>query len=330
MNLRVATVAALAALILQAQDVHPQPQVPRQEQLATAPVPALLPLSGQILLAEIIFRRDGTFAVGRVHRRPGKHVPSAASSAQDFYVQMVSYDGQPVGSKVYFSPPSMTNLIEGAHDSNGYSPGEVEELFERTIAVALPVYVQARTLAIYSTEGTLRAGKALEGVLELCGNGRCDAGENGVSCPRDCPASGHDLHCNQAADGVCDPDCVAQSPGNDISRLDSADCSVPEPGPSCNGEPFCHAEQMVICYYDSQVDSQGVPFRKIFQRVAECPPEFPCADGYCGGAIDVIKGYTCRENRDCVVNGVQYVCHCRECKRAGTVFEMCCPNPTED
>lgn len=317
--------------------VHAQPQRMPDATNALAYVDStdrrpgkLAPIANEILLAEIAYRRDGTYSIGRVHRRRGKFAPSAAGQESAFYVQMARADGQPIGQRVYFTPPSLTEVLEGHSTGSAHTEGEVKEKFSATIAVALPVYAAARSIAVYDTTSSLRAAAPLESLYNLCGNHTCDASENGLSCPADCPASGHDRYCNPSTDGVCDPDCVALSPENDLGRLDPDDCAVPDPAPRCDGMPFCHANQMVICYYDKQIDPQGLPVQKLFQRVTECPPEFPCEDGYCGGAIDTIKGYTCRDNRDCLVNGVQFACHCRQCKRIGSFPPNCCPNQAEE
>ncbi len=39
-------------------------------------------------------------------------------------------------------------------------------------------------------------------------DGLCQAGENSISCPQDCPPGGKDNWCERKDDGICDPDCL--------------------------------------------------------------------------------------------------------------------------
>lgn len=45
----------------------------------------------------------------------------------------------------------------------------------------------------------------------ICGDGRCVLGENHNNCPQDCPSGSFDRYCDGIADGLCDPDCIAET-----------------------------------------------------------------------------------------------------------------------
>ncbi len=63
-------------------------------------------------------------------------------------------------------------------------------------------------------------------------NGLCDASENQLSCPQDCPSGSPDRYCDGAQDAVCDPDC---------GRNQDPDCQ-------CNNNGLCDgSEDSLIC-----------------------------------------------------------------------------------
>lgn len=42
-------------------------------------------------------------------------------------------------------------------------------------------------------------------------NGRCEEGEDYLSCPLDCRSGGKDDFCDRMEDGICDPDCISSA-----------------------------------------------------------------------------------------------------------------------
>jgi putative hemolysin len=45
----------------------------------------------------------------------------------------------------------------------------------------------------------------------ICGDSHCGFPENYANCPQDCQSGGMDQYCDGIADGICDPDCVAEN-----------------------------------------------------------------------------------------------------------------------
>jgi hypothetical protein len=75
------------------------------------------------------------------------------------------------------------------------------------------VGIIAFTAALLTDEYGNQAESAMTSIRVSCiPNGVCDAGENTIFCPEDCPSGGSDGFCDGFPDGKTDPDCL---PGAD-------------------------------------------------------------------------------------------------------------------
>lgn len=72
----------------------------------------------------------------------------------------------------------------------------------------------------------------------ICGNEKCEKGENFANCPEDCKSGSKDGYCDGVEDGICDPDCKIEF---------DADCKAVKCGDKiCNfeqGENFLNCPQ---------------------------------------------------------------------------------------
>ena len=98
--------------------------------------------------------------------------------------------------------------------------------------------------------------------LDFCNqNGRCEPGENYLSCSYDCPLNQSDGICLKEADGVCDPDCLkgvdpdckhikkskTEFCGNHICDSTETYFSCPSDCPSGSDDGYCDKQRDGIC-----------------------------------------------------------------------------------
>lgn len=109
-------------------------------------------------------------------------------------------------------------------------------------------------LRVTDSEGNSRTDYVEIRVVERCGNGICDSGENYGNCPRDCPSGLGDNYCDKIKEGRCDPDC---------SRTEDLDCickvngicemgienylNCPRDCPSGLRDSYCDKEEDGVC-----------------------------------------------------------------------------------
>ncbi len=89
----------------------------------------------------------------------------------------------------------------------------------------LPFIKEAEFVSIEGSEGEI----ARFNLSQLCNSDKsCQATENYLSCPEDCPLNEKDNYCLPLSDKICDPDC--------IKGIDP-DCSIAKPSQTPTPEP---------------------------------------------------------------------------------------------
>ncbi|MBU1239157.1 hypothetical protein KKF84_17305 [Myxococcota bacterium] len=135
-------------------------------------------------------------------------------------------------------------------------------------------------------------------VPSSCGNGTCDAGEDGLSCPGDCLPTGWTCYAGFYGDGDCDCGCgVLDSDCADSADTSCVYCDACSPTTTC--EAVVNDTQNWLCEVpavcgdgtcDAGEDSTSCP--------ADCPVVPVCGDGTCDAGED---STSCPE--DCVPTG---------------------------
>ncbi len=193
-----------------------------------------------------------------------------------------------------------------------YAPNAVSASFEQTIS-GFPVPI-------------VLAQRSLYDVADLCGDGLCQKAENAEFCLQDCFASSIDGLCQNEinsqgiSDGICDPDCLNMAPDTAPFILDSDCVPASLSNLPCDGSTGCYSNSVFSCYFDKLMQKHYI--RKF---VCDFKTGERCSNGVCTEGLNIINNYICKANRDCIVNGAQWVCSCGKCRKPGTFSEgRCC------
>jgi hypothetical protein len=262
----------------------------------------------KIMLLELEYN-GGEFDVKKALVRPGDFQQPSIDSK--YALRLFNIRGDPVSAvaEIPFNLPGEI-IVEG--NPNQGIPSITMPGWSGKFVVIAPYDPQVFSLKLLETKSDgrtiQRASQTLTHIANQCGDGTCQEFENAKSCASDCPVSGSDKHCNNETDGVCDTDCISISPSLEPFLLDSQDCTPPDiTSLLCDGSTVCYNGNVFGCFYDASMS------KKIW-RLATCNEGGAiCADGVCVLPFDKIKGYVCRSDNDCVVNGVQWKCECYEC-----------------
>jgi len=87
------------------------------------------------------------------------------------------------------------------------SPNSIKEIVYKIKPLSLGAYIIKSTEVADTSDSKIFMSNPASFDVKCSPNNQCDAEENSVNCPEDCPAGADDGICNYKADGFCDPDC---------------------------------------------------------------------------------------------------------------------------
>ncbi|MBI2649688.1 hypothetical protein HYX04_00060 [Candidatus Woesearchaeota archaeon] len=112
-----------------------------------------------------------------------------------FLVKTVSFDNSDI-QKIYYNLSVNKNYI-----------------------IYVPYSQNAARVEVYNLKNSKVMDIDVSSFSDTCGNSICEWHESYESCTKDCPSGSKDDFCDEAKDGVCDPDCTAKA---------DADCEILE------------------------------------------------------------------------------------------------------
>lgn len=130
--------------------------------------------------------------------------------------------------------------------------------------------------------------------LDFCNkNGRCDAMETHLTCPKDCRPGKKDKLCINRADGICDPDCrggvdpdCKGGCGNQVCNAKENHANCPKDCPSGGRDRYCDKVKDGKCDPDC--------------KKAEDPDcRSACGDGICASAVNIVDRHAGENHGNC-------------------------------
>jgi len=141
--------------------------------------------------------------------------PDRRVQPQDGWIcDIVSSGGQLIYS-FRFSIPDIT--CRDQPGTAGNLEGGCQAVAAKDFILSAPYYSNGAKIVVYSPEGNEVFGIDTVKFADLCGDDVCQAGENRLTCAKDCRSGVKDGVCDGIADGTCDADC-SEKTDSDCSR----------------------------------------------------------------------------------------------------------------